>query len=140
MVRIVLLIVIMAVLCYVRDAAAGCRFTTATATLAFGNLDPGAPVDVNATTSVVYRCTAITAFTITDDDGLYETGIDANRMNNTTAPAWYLPYSFTYTPSSGTAPKNTDQTLTINGTVKGIDYQNAYFGSYSDSVVLTITP
>jgi hypothetical protein len=44
------------------------------------------------------------------------------------------------TPTTGSVPRNTNQTLTISGMVLGTDYQNALMGSYSDTVVLTILP
>lgn len=124
---------------------AACRFTTTAGTLAFGNLNPGTPVDVNITAALTFKCSGggpgtMWAYTITDDDGLNETGIDGNRMINAAVPTQYLPYTFTYSPATGLAPRNTAQTLTINGTVKGIDYQYAYGGTYTDTIVLTILP
>ncbi len=126
-----------------------CHFTTKTATLPFGNLDPGNPVDKNAGTPspVIFRCQAngnnrIT-FSITHDSGLYETGPNAPRMLNTTQttpPLQYLPYSLTLSPTSGSVPKGKDQTLTITGMVKGIDYQDALAGNYSDTVTISIDP
>jgi hypothetical protein len=61
-------------------------------------------------------------------------------MRHTTITTEYLPYSLTLNPISGTVPKNTDQTLTITGTVKGVDYQDALAGSYSDTAVISIAP
>ena len=124
---------------------AACLFNTTAATLSFGSLNPGNPVDVNVSATLAFKCAGgppgtMWTYSVADDDGLYETGIDANRMRNTTATTQYLPYTFTYAPATGTVPRNTNQTLTINGTVKGIDYQNAYVGSYSDTIILTITP
>lgn len=124
---------------------AACVFSTTAATLSFGSLNPGNPVDVNVSATLTFKCAGgppgtMWTYSVADDDGLYETGIDANRMRNTTATTQYLPYTFTYAPATGTIPRNTNQTLTINGTVKGIDYQNAYVGSYSDTIILTITP
>lgn len=129
----------------VYNAHAACTFPVTTAALGFGNLNPGNPVDVNVSTTITFKCAGgppgtMWTYTITDDDGLYETGANANRMRNATVTTQYLPYTFTYTPVTGTIPRNTNQTLTISGTVKGIDYQNAYVGSYSDTIILTITP
>jgi len=76
----------------------------------------------------------------TDDDGLNESGLNANRMRHTTILTEYLPYSFTLSPTSGTVPKNTDQTLTISGTVLGVNYQDASVGAYSDTVIISIAP
>ena len=141
--KIILPFVAMLLILSVNSVYSACRFTTTTATFAFGNLNPGSPVDVNIAATLRFRCTGNPSpwtYTITDNDGRYETGIDANRMRNTTVTTQYLPYTLTYTPATGTVPRNQNQTLTINGTVKGIDYQYAYVGSYSDTVVLTILP
>ncbi len=121
-----------------------CKFSPPrTAALNFGTLDPANPVDKNASTSIIFRCggsAPMATFFISDDDGLYETGPNANRMRHTTITTEYLPYSFTVSPTSGTVPKNTDQTLTISGTVRGADYQDASVGAYSDTVVISIEP
>jgi spore coat protein U-like protein len=120
-----------------------CKFNSASAALDFGSLDPGNPTDKTVNTSITFVCHGSAnpaTFSIGDDDGLYETGSNANRMRHTIAAAEYLPYSFSLNPETGTVPKNTDQTLTITGTVRGVDFQDAYVGSYSDSVTLTISP
>lgn len=120
-----------------------CKFTSNTATLSFGNLDPANPIDRNANTSIIFKCGGKdnnVTFFISDDDGLYETGPNANRMRHTTIATEYLPYSFTLNPTTGTVPRNTDQTLTISGTVMGNDYQDASVGAYSDTVVISIVP
>lgn len=79
-------------------------------------------------------------FSISDDDGLYETGPNANRMRHATILTEYLPYSFTLNPTTGTVPRNVNQTLTISGMVRGVDYQDASVGAYSDTVVISIVP
>jgi hypothetical protein len=122
-----------------------CRFSGATssAALNFGNLDPANPVDRTVSSSVNFRCNGggpLATFFISDDDGLYETGLDANRMRHTTIITEYIPYTFTLNPTTGTIPRNTLRTLTLTGTVYGTDYQNAVTGSYLDAVVLTIVP
>lgn len=121
-----------------------CTFRSKTASLDFGSLDPANPIDKSVNTTIIYRCQAqgnrpIT-FTITDDDGLYKTGPNAPRMRHTTQPTQYLPYSLALNPTSGTVPKTTDFPLTVTGTVRGVDYQNAAMGSYSDTVVISIDP
>jgi spore coat protein U-like protein len=120
-----------------------CKFKSKTAALSFGDLHPSEPVDRTVAASITFRCVGSApqaTFAITDDDGLYETGPDANQMRHSTDTAEYLPYTLILTPTSGTIPKKADQTLTILGTVKGVDYQNALMGSYSDTVVISIEP
>lgn len=120
-----------------------CKFNSAAATLAFGNLDPGNPVDVSAATTIGFRCIGsapIATFSITDDDGQHETGPNLNRMRHDVSMTDFLPYAFALSPESGTIPKNVPQVLAIQGTVRGADYQNALAGSYSDRVVVTLLP
>jgi hypothetical protein len=120
-----------------------CKFNSATAALAFGNLDPANPVDKTVSTSVTFRCmgsSSMATFFISDDDGLYETGPNANRMRHATLVTEYIPYVFTLNPISGTVPKNSTQTLIISGTVNGVAYQNAATGNYSDRVIISLAP
>ena len=118
-----------------------CKFTTTTAAVNFGTIDPTNTGDVTVSAALIVRCVGkdpLATFIISDD-GLYELGPDLNRMKHATL-AEYLPYDFTVSPVSATIPKNTDYTVTVTGTLKAIDHQNAYPGSYTDIVVLTITP
>ena len=120
-----------------------CRFTNAGPTvLDFGAIDPSSGVNKTATASTTFRCTGsnpMATYLITSDDGLYSTGANAPRMRHTVNPANFLPYNIDM-PQSGTVPKNTFQTMTVTGTVLVADFQNALVGSYSDTVVLTISP
>jgi len=118
-----------------------CRFNSATSTLGFGALDPGIGGDVNANTSTTFWCTKNASYSITDDDGLYDTGPNANRMRHATTLTEYVPYSFSYSPATGTGNGRTSPiTLDISGTVTFASYQNAAAGDYADTVVLTINP
>jgi spore coat protein U-like protein len=118
-----------------------CRFNSATSTLAFGSLDPGVGGDVNASASTTFWCTKNASYAITDDDGLYETGPNANRMQHATTLTEYIPYTFSYNPTSGTGDGRTSPiTLNISGTVTFANYENAAAGDYADTVVLSITP
>jgi spore coat protein U-like protein len=120
-----------------------CKFNSSAATLDFGNLDPANPVLATATTTLPMVChgsAPIATFQVTDDDGLFETGPNANRMRHQTNPAAYLPYQLSYSPATGSIPKNATQTLTITGQIQGSDYQSALAGTYADTVILTIQP
>jgi spore coat protein U domain-containing protein, fimbrial subunit CupE1/2/3/6 len=121
-----------------------CKFANPSSqTLAFGTLDPLNAVDVTTQVQFSFSCNGKdnpATFSITDNDGLYETGPDRNRMQNLTTPSAFLPYTLVYSPTSGSVPKGSSQTLTVTGTVKGSDYQTAYVGDYSDTVTLTIQP
>jgi len=121
-----------------------CTFRTKTSALNFGSLDPANPVDKSVDTTIIYRCQAqgnnpIT-FTITDNSGLYKTGSNAPRMRHTTQLTEYISYRLTLNPTSATVPKTIEFPLTITGTVRGVDYQNAAMGNYSDTVVVSIDP
>ena len=118
-----------------------CKFNSATSNLAFGALDPNSGADVNASTTTTFWCTKNASYSITDDDGLYESGPNANQMRHATTLTEYIPYTFSYSPTTGTGQgRTTDITLNISGTVTFANYQNAVAGDYSDTVVLTITP
>lgn len=120
-----------------------CKFKANSAALDFGSLDPAAATDVITQATIDFVCNGSAnpaTYLIVDDDGLHETGTDANRMQHATNPAAFLPYSFSLSPTSGTVPKGADQTLTITGTVFGADYQTALAGSYADTVIVTINP
>lgn len=119
-----------------------CNFRTANAALNFGTIDPATSSDVSASASVVVRCVGhdpIATFFITDDDGLYESGPNQHRMMHSSM-AEYLPYEFSLSPESASIPKNTDFTVTINGIIRASAHQNAWPGSYTDTVVLSIMP
>lgn len=118
-----------------------CKFSAATSTLAFGALDPTLATDATATGSTTFWCTKGASYTVTDDDGLYETGANANRMRHETIGTEYIPYALTYTPTSGSGSGKTSTiTLNISGTIANANYVNASAGNYSDTVTLSITP
>ena len=118
-----------------------CMFDSATSTLAFGALDPTSGSDVSTSTSTTFWCTKNAPYSITDDDGEHELVANQNRMENTTTAGEFIPYSFSYNPTSGNGSgRTTPITLTISGTVTFTDYQNVAAGGYSDTVVLTIAP
>jgi spore coat protein U-like protein len=119
-----------------------CTFRTHSATLNFGNLDPANPVDRTVSTSIQFRCGGVdrrATYFISDNDGLYATGPNAPRMRHTTTTTEYLPYQLNYL-ESGTVPRRVWETLTISGTVRGVDYQDAAVGSYRDTVTVSIEP
>lgn len=119
-----------------------CAFNAAASALAFGNLDPSLVTDASAATSVTFWCTKNAAYSVTDDDGLYETGINANRMiSATVVPTEYIPYTMSYNPSAGTgAGFASPITLNISGTVLNADYIGASADTFSDTVTITVNP
>ncbi len=124
-------------------SAGNCRFNTAGPTaLAFGGIDPSAPTDVTGNAQILFRCNGsvgTAVYSVTSDDGLYETGPGASRMRHVTDTSSYLPYTLN-TPIAGSVPRNTDTMLTVTGTIRVADFQNARAGNYTDTVVLSIAP
>lgn len=121
-----------------------CRFTApASTTLAFGTIDPSGLSNVTATGSLVLRCAGsapMATFALTDDSGLYETGAGAYRMQHAVTATAFLGYSVSYSPQSATVPKNTNQTITVTGTITAAQYGNAIAGNYTDTITVTVSP
>jgi spore coat protein U-like protein len=121
-----------------------CKFRPgAGTTLNFGALNPASPVDVSASLLMTLRCAGSApqaSFHISSNSGLYGAGPNALRMRNTGTPSEYLSYGLAFSPDSATVPKNTNQIITVTGTVKGTDYRNAAVGGYSDTVIITLLP
>lgn len=124
-------------------ANSNCRFTTASpSALDFGTIDPSSSANATASVTIGYRCnggSAIVTWGMSANNGLYPAGPGAQRMRHATNLAQYLPYSLNM-PASGTVPRNTNQTMTLTGTVTPAAFQTAAAGSYADTVVLTIAP
>lgn len=117
-----------------------CRFSAATSTLAFGALDPSSVADGAGSVNVNFWCTRGTAYSMTDDDGLNETGVNANRMQHAVTPTEYIPYSINYAAAGTGLGATSPITLTVTGAIANADYINALEGAYADTVVLTVTP
>lgn len=122
-----------------------CRFRprSPTVTLDFGTLDPANPIDKTVSTSLTFRCRGrdrTVVWAIEDDDGLYETGPDQNRMRHTAVLTEFISYTFDVIPRTGTSPRNRNVTVTVTATVRGVDYRNAFVGNYADVVTLTLLP
>jgi len=116
--------------------ACGFEFPGATHNLAFGNLDPTSTADATATVNIKYWCTVGTAASILPDGGLHNSG--GPRLSNGTN---FIPYALTLTGNTGTgAGKMSMLTMTATGTIANSNYVNAPVGSYTDTVVLTLTP
>ncbi len=128
----------------------GCGFTSPTTPMNFGNIDPSLSTNATATANIVIRCNgsnANTAIVISRDSGQH---VAANnlRMQHATAGTNFLPYSLNLAGVSwavglvivGNIPNNSNFSFNLGGTVLPVDYQNALLGSYSDNVILTITP
>ena len=120
-----------------------CSISTNNINLDVGALDPENPADINVGSSIDFSCNGNagpTNITVTDDDGMYETGIDSNRMRHMKVLTEFIPYSLTITPPAGAIPLGVGQSLGVTLFISGADYRNAFAGSYEDTVVVTIVP
>jgi len=115
-----------------------CRFNN-TGSISFA-LDPADGSDVpGVIVQPTFWCTRNAAYNISDDLGAHELGT-VFRMQHTTNPAEFIPYSFTYTAAGiGNGPTNL-LTMNIASTVLGTSYTSAAAGTYADTVTLTINP
>lgn len=114
-----------------------------TMTMDFGAIDPAstATKTQTVTTSVFCIGNRTSTFAISTDNGLHEFGAGNPRMQNTTAATAFLPYSLSISPASGTIATSLGTSpVTITGTITPAQFQNARFGSYSDTVAITLNP
>jgi spore coat protein U-like protein len=86
-----------------------------------------------------FWCTKNASYTITDDNGLYESG-NTFQMRSDDAPYDFIPYTFTYTISGSGTGKNAPINMNISSTVNAADLENVKVGGYRDTVTLTISP
>jgi spore coat protein U-like protein len=117
-------------------AAASCNFTQATTTVPFGNLDPFSTANATSTVTLGVSCSGNPRWFMTSDNGLYYNGA-TKRMRHQTELTEYLPYTMTFVPTTG---NKFVTTIAGIGMILNSSYSNVYFGNYSDSVTLTITP
>lgn len=123
-----------------------CWFQTRNATINLGNLTPGTGLDISGSATLNFRCIGFDtlSYSITDDDGLYETSPGMHRMKHSTLNE-YIDYNFTYSPQSETIIRPNRiiyirRTLNITATALHSSYQSASIGNYSDTVTLTLLP
>ena len=125
-------------------SSSNCRFVVPkSTTLTFGTIDPSSAINATASGSLVVRCggsAANATFAITHDSGLHETSAGLYRMQHSVTPTAYLAYDVSYSPQSATIPKNTNQTITITGTVTPSQFGNAIAGNYTDTVTVSVSP
>ena len=112
-----------------------------TPTLAFGTLDPSSGVNVTQTATVSFWCSQGTSYSISPDNGLHYDGANTTRRMKGPGASDFIAYSLSPASATGTgAGTSTALNLAFSGTVQGSSYVNATVGSYSDTVVITITP
>jgi len=117
-----------------------CKFSSPTSTLNFGALDPSVGTNVNGSTTTEFWCTkGVSTDVIGADDGLNFAG--GKRQMKDPVSTDVIPYTLSLNKdgNSNEGPA-TPRTLTVAGQVLGTDYTAKTAGSYSDTVVLNITP
>jgi len=117
-----------------------CKFTaTGGSTTISVTLDPSINSDVTGTGSLQFWCTKGASYEVTDNGGLHKSGTQ-QRVYNSSANE-YIPYSFSYTPTSETGSGPTSPiTLNVSATFQYNDYKDASAGTYTDTVTITVTP
>jgi len=111
-------------------------------TLAFGAIDPSSTTSKTASVTTTIACIGNqpATFSITTDSGQHELGTGNFRMQNGAVATEFLPYSLSISPASATVPQFTNRLITITGTIAPAQFQNVRFGSYADTVAITLNP
>ena len=101
-------------------------------TASFGTINPTLTTPRTFSITVNYKCTggATAVFTIS---GANDSGPGAYRMQNTQQPTRFLPYSIATVNEPGSK-------ITLNGLLVAADYQNAWVGSYTDTLTVLVLP
>jgi spore coat protein U-like protein len=117
-----------------------CKFSSATSTLDFGALDPSASTNPTKTITTQFWCTkGVSTDAITAGEGLNYSGTK-NQMKDAVSGD-VIPYVLDLSKDGvANAGPATPRTLTIKGDILNADYISKTAGSYSDTVVLNITP
>ncbi len=102
------------------------------ASASFGAIDPQLATNATFNVTLQIKCTGggSSIFSIA---GLHDTGPGAYRLQHISVPTEFM----AYTVSTAVV---VDTSITLTGTIVSTTYQNAYFGSYSDSLTVTVTP
>jgi spore coat protein U-like protein len=110
--------------------------------LAFGSLDPSSGATVNATVAAATLqadeagdCRNVT-LSISADNGQNFSG-GSRRLSNGTD---FIAYTLALPVSYAAPGNNRWLTYSFSGSITGTAYQNASAGSYSDTVVLSVSP
>lgn len=124
--------------------ASVCKFTGAGTGLDFGTMD--AVVDTAGKIATVatqpsFWCTKGYNYTITDDNGLWESGTTHQMRSNTDDGAGtydFIQYTFTYTATGAGSGASVSLNPLIGGSISAGGFDNVKADTYSDTVTLTI--
>jgi hypothetical protein len=125
-----------------------CVVNDTTSTLSFGALNPASGGTVNATWSTgSFRCTNGTTYTVSSNDGGWETssGGANNRMKRAgatdcSAASDCIRYTLTSVTGGTGQGMSNNISFAVTGSTSLADYQDAKEGSYQDVVTLTVSP
>lgn len=101
-------------------------------TASFGTIDPTQNTPRTFTITINYKCTgaANATFTIT---GANDAGPGVYRLQNTAQSTQFMSYSITTANEPGTK-------ITLNGLLVAANYQNAWPGTYTDTLSVVVFP
>lgn len=123
-----------------------CKFNTAgPTTLTIANsgaaIDPSITGTATGSANVTFRCTTGTTSTIVANDGQNSpsAGVRRVKLDATNLMTYSLSLVNAAQVGSGHGAAG-DKTVQVNASIADTEYQNAMAGSYTDSVVLTISP
>ncbi|MEK6806403.1 MAG: spore coat protein U domain-containing protein [Pseudomonadota bacterium] len=102
-------------------------------------IDTSLATDATGSATVPFRCTKGTTSAISAGNGLHFAGGSRNVDSGTETMAYSLALSDDAQVGTGHGAGQ-DLTLTVDGTIAFANHQNASAGTYTDTVVLTITP
>lgn len=115
------------------SAAPNCDFRAAQpGTASFGAIDPRLATTATFNVVLLVKCTGGggAMFSIT---GQNDTGPGAYRLKHNTQAGEYIAYTISTVVVA-------DTSITLTGQIVATSYQNAYFGSYSDTLTVLVTP
>jgi spore coat protein U-like protein len=120
-----------------------CQFQARGLTMSFGVLDPSSGVDATAVVSAATQnadkagdCDRAVTMTI-DGDG----GQNGSRMLKNAAGTDFIPYTLVGIPIATAGPgNNAYQPFTFKGVILWSSYADRRAGSYSDTVIISVTP
>lgn len=123
---------------------ATCKFQGSAKTVTIQNdgngaIDPSLNTDATGTATVKYRCTkGTTPSAVTAGDGQNFSG----GSRRVAFSGEFMPYSLTLGSTTAGSGHGTgqDKDLSVSATITAANHQNASAGTYTDVVVLTITP
>lgn len=118
-----------------------CKMAAASLSITHDAIDPSSTSPATKSAPFDFVCHGsdpVASFTVSAGPGLHSSG-GSNRLFSS-GTGEYLPYTISFSPASGSVPKNATQTVTVTSTIPVASFQDALAGTYTDSVVITVDP